>query len=59
MGIWRCLGEGYTYKVVYTPKDSSGECIAFVQADDTSMASYNFKEEYAGRWAFITSIERV
>lgn len=57
-------GKWETYKVVYyLPGEKwSGGCIkgvAFVEAGDKAHASYVFKQQYAGQFSTIDSIEKL
>jgi len=57
-------GEWETYKVVYyLPSNQcsggSSKGVAFVEAGDKAHASYVFKQQYAGQYFVIDSIEKL
>lgn len=57
-------GEWETYKVVYyLPNNQcsggSSKGVAFVEAGDKAHASYVFKQQYAGQYFAIDSIEKL
>ena len=54
-------GKWDTWKVVYYPKVMNGGIrgVAFVEAGDRAHASYTFKQQYAGQFSTIASIEKV
>ena len=54
-------GKWDTWKVVYYPKHMSGAVrgVAFVEAGDRAHASFTFKQQYAGQYHTISSIEKV
>ena len=60
MGIY---GPTYTWKVVYcpTPDKMSGgyRGVALIEAIDRNDASYYFKQQYAGQFSTIDSIEKI
>ena len=54
-------GKTETWKVVYYPKVFNGGMrgVAFVEAETQAEASYFFKQQYAGEFHTIESIERL
>ena len=46
-----------TYKVVYFPRNSTGGIrgVAFVEAENRSMAMFTFQKEYAGQYFTVES----
>ena len=54
-------GPTKTWKIVYNPKVLNGGQmgVAFVEAGDKAHASYVFKQQYAGQYFTIDSIEKL
>lgn len=50
-----------TWKIVYAPKILNGGMrgVAFVEASNKADASYYFKQQYAGQFHAIESIEKI
>lgn len=58
MGIY---GTPATWKVTYTPTDSilAGRVgVAFVEGETQQIATYNFKQQYAGQFRVVESVTR-
>lgn len=54
-------GKWETWKIVYIPQEMNGGIrgVAFVEAGDRGHAMQTFREQYAGQYATVVSVEKL